>query len=98
MPTRTPYLRSAFRPYGTTAGRAVAHRRRVIVSLLQQAPHGLTAREIREATGFSKTHTASALTGLFVHHIVEKHRSWYVLTAMGEAEGPTPPTRASQGS
>ena len=53
----------AVHPYCTPSGRAVAQRRRVIVALLQQAPHGLTAREIREATGFSTNLTASALTG-----------------------------------
>jgi predicted transcriptional regulator len=80
--------RSAFRPYGTTAGRAVADRRRVIVALLQQSPHGLTAREIRETTGFSKDRTASALTGLFVHGVVDKRGHCYVLTAPGEAQVP----------
>ena len=54
---------SAFQTSRTPSGRAVAQRRRVIVALLQQAPHGLTAREIREATGFSTNLTASALTG-----------------------------------
>jgi len=56
---------SAFQTSRTPSGRAVAQRRRVSVALLQQAPHGLTAREIREATGFSTNLTASALTGLF---------------------------------
>jgi hypothetical protein len=41
--------------YGTKAGTDVEQRRRVIVALLHQHQHGLTAREIREATGFSKT-------------------------------------------
>ena len=81
-------MRSAFRPYGTTAGRAVAHRRRVIVALLQESPYGLTAREIREATGFSKDRTASALTGLFVHGVVDKRGHSYVLAAAGEGQIP----------
>ena len=75
----------AFRPYRTPSGRAVAQRRRVIVALLQQAPHGLTAREIREATRFSKDLTASALTGLFVYGLVHKRGHCYVLAAPEEA-------------
>ena len=85
MQTSERGARSAFRPYGTTAGRAVAHRRRVIVSLLAQAPHGLTARQIQETTGLSKDLTVSALTGLFVHGWVHKHQHCYVLTAFAEA-------------
>ena len=70
----------AFHTYRTPSSRAVAHRRRVIVALfLQQASHGLTAREIREATGFSANLTASALTGLFVYGVVHKRGHCYVL-------------------
>jgi predicted transcriptional regulator len=67
-------------PY-TRAGTAVEQRRRVIVALLQQHPDGLTTREIREATGFSKTLTESALSGLFTRSIVHKRGNRYVLTA-----------------
>ena len=45
----------AFSTSRTPSGRAVARRRRVIVALLQPAPRGLTAREIREATGSPRT-------------------------------------------
>jgi hypothetical protein len=45
----------------------------------------LTALEIREATGFSKDLTASALTGLFVYGVVHKHGHCYVLAAPEEA-------------
>ena len=76
----------AFHIYRTPSGRAVAHRRRVIVALLQQAPHGLTAREIREATGFSANLTTSALTGLFVYGVVHKRGHCYVLAALQEGE------------
>ena len=79
----------AFQTYRTPSGRAVAHRRRVIVALLQQTPHGLTAREIREATGFSKDLTTSALTGLFVYGVVHKQGHCYVLTAPAEACEPS---------
>ena len=79
----------AFQTYRTPSGRAVAQRRRVIVALLQQTPHGLTAREIREATGFSKDLTTSALTGLFVYGVVHKQGHCYVLTAPAEAREPS---------
>jgi predicted transcriptional regulator len=79
----------AFHIHRTPSGRAVAQRRRVIVALLQQTPHGLTAREIREATGFSKDLTASALTGLFVYGVVHKRGHYYVLTASAEAREPS---------
>ena len=85
MQTSERGARSAFRPYGTTAGRAVAHRRPVIVSRLAQAPQGRPARQIQETPGFSKDLTASALTGLFVHGWVHKHQHCYVLTAFAEA-------------
>jgi hypothetical protein len=63
------------------AGTDVEQRRRVIVALLQQHQDGLTAREIREATGLSKTLTESALSGLFTRSIVHKRGNRYVLTA-----------------
>ena len=44
---------------------AVEDRRRVIVALLRQHPDGLTEREMNEATGVSKSLTASAISGLF---------------------------------
>ena len=72
-------------PYRTRAGTDVEQRRCVIVALLQQHPHGLTAREIREATGFSKTLTDSALSGLFVRGVVHKHGHCYVLAAQENA-------------
>jgi hypothetical protein len=53
----------AVHPSCTPSGRAVAQCRRVSVALLQQAPHGLTAREMREATGCSTTLTARVLMG-----------------------------------
>ena len=74
----------AVHPSCTPSGRAVAQCRRVSVALLQQAPHGLTAREIREATGFSTNLTANALTGLFVYGVVHKRGHCYVLAAPAE--------------
>jgi hypothetical protein len=62
-------------------GTAVERRRRVIVALLQRYPEGLTAREIREATGVSKNLTASALSGLFTRGVLQKHGHRYVLAA-----------------
>jgi hypothetical protein len=70
--------------YRTRAGTDVEHRRRVIVALLHQHPHGLTAREIREATGWSKNLTESALSGLFVRSVVSKRGHRYVLAAPEE--------------
>jgi hypothetical protein len=55
--------------YRTRSGTDVEQRRRVIVALLHQHQHGLTAREIREATGLSKNLTDSALSGLFIRGI-----------------------------
>ena len=73
------------RPSRTRAGTDVEQRRRVIVALLHQHPHGLTAREIREATGCSKNLTDSALSGLFVRGVVHKHGHCYVLAAQEDA-------------
>jgi hypothetical protein len=58
----------------------VEQRRRVIVALLRQHPEGLTAREIREATGLSKNLTESALSGLFTRSVVHKQGHCYVLS------------------
>ena len=71
-------------PYRTRSGTDVEQRRRVIVALLHQHPHGLTAREIREATGLSKNLTDSALSGLFIRGIVHKHGHRYVLAAQDD--------------
>jgi DNA-binding IclR family transcriptional regulator len=57
----------------------VEQRRRVIVALLRQHPNGLTAREICEVTGVSKSLTASALSGLFTRGVLHKHGRRYVL-------------------
>jgi hypothetical protein len=67
-------------PYRTKAGTDVEQRRRVIVALLHQHQDGLTAREIREATGLSKNLTESALSGLFTRSVVHKHGHRYVLS------------------
>jgi predicted Rossmann fold nucleotide-binding protein DprA/Smf involved in DNA uptake len=71
--------------YHTKAGTDVEQRRRVIVALLHQHQHGLTAREIREATGFSKNLTDSALSGLFVRSVVYKRGHSYVLAGWDDA-------------
>jgi hypothetical protein len=63
----------------------VEERRRVMVALLRQHPDGLTAREIAEATGNSKTLTASALSGLFTRGVLHKRGHRYVLAAQDEA-------------
>ena len=72
-------------PSRTNAGTEVEQRRRVIVALLHQYQHGLTAREIREATGFSKNLTDSALSGLFVRSVVYKRGHSYVLAGRDDA-------------
>jgi hypothetical protein len=59
----------------------VEHRRRVIVALLRQHPDGLTAREIREATGLSRSLADSALSGLFTRGVLHKCGHRYVLAA-----------------
>ena len=51
--------------YRTRSRTDVEQRRRVIVALLHQHQSGLTAREIREAIGLSRSLTDSALSGLF---------------------------------
>jgi hypothetical protein len=50
-----------------------------------QHPDGLTAREIREATGLSKHLTASAISGLFTRGILHKRGHRYGLTAPEDA-------------
>jgi hypothetical protein len=79
------YVRSTLAPNRTRARADVEHRRRVIVALLRQHPAGLTAREIAEATGYSKTLTASALSGLFTRGVLHKHEHRYVLAAPEDA-------------
>jgi len=59
----------------------VEHRRRVIVALLHEHQDGLTAREIREATGLSKSLATSALSGLFTQGVLHKRGPRYVLAA-----------------
>ena len=71
-----------FRIHRPRADSEVEHRRRVIVALLRQHPHGLTAREICEVTGVSKSLTASALSGLFTRGVLHKCGHRYVLTAL----------------
>ena len=75
-------------PSRTKAGTDVEQRRRVIVALLHQHQDGLTAREIREATGLSKNLTESALSGLFTRSVVHKQGHRYVLAAQDDARGP----------
>ena len=89
MQKRDQDLTPAFHPYHTKAGSAVEHRRRRIVALLRQHQHGLTAREIREALGFSKNLAASALSGLFVRGVLHKHGHCYVLAACDGALEPS---------
>jgi len=68
-------------PYRTRSGTDVEQRRRLIVALLSHHQDGLTAREIREATGCSRSLTDSALTGLFTRGEVHKRGHRYVLAA-----------------
>jgi DNA-binding IclR family transcriptional regulator len=72
-------------PHRTRAGTDVEQRRCVIVALLHQHPDGLTAREIREATGLSTNLTASALSGLFTRGVLQKRGHRYVLAAQEDA-------------
>ena len=57
----------------------VEQRRSVIMALLHQHQNGLTAREIREAIGLSRSLTDSALSGLFTRGVVHKRGYRYVL-------------------
>ena len=72
-----------FRRYRPRAD--VEQRRRVIVALLRQHPDGLTAREIREATGLSRHLAASAISGLFTRGVLHKRGHRYVLAASEDA-------------
>ena len=69
----------------TRSGTDVEQRHRVIVTLLHQYPDGLTAPEIREATGSSRSLTGSALSGLFTQGVVYKRGHRYVLAAQDDA-------------
>src|SRR6266436_3281675 len=72
-------------PYRTRSGTDVEQRRRIIVALLHQHQDGLTAREIREAIGLSRSLTDSALSGLFIRGVVHKHGHRYGLAAQNDA-------------
>ena len=71
-------------PYRTRSGTDVEQRRRIIVALLHQHQDGLTAREIREATGLSRSLTESALSGLFTRGVVHKRGHRYVLAVQND--------------
>jgi hypothetical protein len=66
-------------PYRTKSGTDVEQRRHSIVALLPHHQDGLTAREIREAIGLSRSLTDSALAGLFTRGVLHKRRNRYVL-------------------
>jgi DNA-binding IclR family transcriptional regulator len=72
-------------PNRTRARTAVEQRRSLIVALLHQHQNGLTTREIREATGFSKSLAESALSGLFTRGVVHKRGNRYVLAAKDDS-------------
>ena len=80
-PRRAPWPATASPPYRTKAGTDVEQRRHLIVALLHHHQDGLTAREIREAIGLSRSLTDSAISGLFIRGIVHKHGHRYVLAA-----------------
>src|SRR5439155_25981440 len=63
----------------------VEQRRSVIVALLHQHQNGLTAREIREATGLYRSLTDRALSGLFTRGVVHKRGYRYVLAAQDDS-------------
>ena len=67
-------------PYRTKSGTDVEQRRHLIVALLHHHQDGLTAREIREAIGLSRSLTDSAISGLFIRGVVHKHGHRYVLS------------------
>jgi hypothetical protein len=75
-------------PYPTKAGTDVEHRRHIIVALLHHQQDGLTAREIREAIGLSRSLTDSALSGLFIRGVVHKQGHRYVLALQNDARAP----------
>jgi predicted HTH transcriptional regulator len=66
-------------PYRTKSGTDIEQRRHIIVALLHHHQDGLTAREIREAIGLSRSLTDSALSGLFTRGVLHKRRNRYVL-------------------
>ena len=73
-------------PYRTKAGTDVEQRRHIIVALLHHHHQdGLTAREIREAIGLSRSLTDSALSGLFIRGVVHKQGHRYVLAVQDDA-------------
>jgi len=76
---------TALPPYRTKAGTDVEQRRHLIVALLHHHQDGLTAREIREAIGLSRSLTDSALSGLFTRGVVHKRRNRYVLATQDVA-------------
>ena len=76
-----PCPATASPPYRTKSGTDVEQRRHLIVALLHHHQDGLTAREIREAIGVSRSLTDSAISGLFIRGIVHKHGHRYVLAA-----------------
>jgi hypothetical protein len=71
-------------PYRTKTGTDVEQRRHLIVALLHHHQDGLTAREIREAIGLSRSLTDSAISGLFIRGVVHKHGHRYVLAAQDD--------------
>ncbi len=75
---------TASSPYRTKSGTDVEQRRRIIVALLHHHQDGLTAREIREAIGLSRSLTDSALSGLFIRGVVRKHGHRYGLAAQDD--------------
>ena len=82
-----PCPATASPPYRTKSGTDVEQRRHLIVALLHHHQDGLTAREIREAIGLSRSLTDSAISGLFIRGIVHKHGHRYVLAAQENGRG-----------
>ena len=80
-----PRPATASPPYRTKAGTDVEQRRHIIVALLHHQQDGLTAREIREAIGLSRSLTDSALSGLFIRGVVHKQGHRYVLAVQDDA-------------
>jgi DNA-binding IclR family transcriptional regulator len=68
----------------------VEQRRCVMITLLRQHPDGLTAREIREATGLSRSLADSALSGLFTRGVLHKRGHRYVLATQEETSDRVP--------
>src|SRR5919199_5309047 len=80
-----PCPATALPPYRTKSGTDVEQRRHLIVALLHHHQDGLTAREIREAIGLSRSLTDSAISGLFIRGIVHKQGHRYVLEAQEDS-------------